>query len=133
MTIDVDTICPDVDLDEFLGGQLTAGQHLQPKAWANAKPARQYTLDRVMDALARRTPPIREADLADDTELKRAILLGSAEHLHTLAASSGADAELFAFKAREFGKRFDAEVNALTPTLVGGARGTTYSFAITRR
>ncbi len=133
MTIDVDTVCTDADLDEFLGGQLSSGQHLMPKAWVSAEPARQYALDRVMAALARRTPPIREADLADKTELRVAVLFGAAEHLHMLSASSGSDAELFAFKAKEFGKRFDAEVNGLTPTLVGGLRGSTYSFAISRR
>ena len=133
MTIEIDDVCTDADLDEFLGGQLSAGQHLMPKAWASAEPARQYALDRIMAALARRTPPIREADLADKTELKMAVLFGASEHLNMLSASSGTDAELFAFKAKEFGKRFDAEINGLTPTLVGGVRGNTYSFAISRR
>jgi hypothetical protein len=133
MTIDVDDVCTESQLDEFLGGQLGGNQHLRPQAWTSAEPARQYALDRVVNALKRRTPPILEADLQDVTELRLAVKLGAAHHLYMLAASSGDSAELFAFKARDYGKEFDAEVNGLSPTLRGGARGSTYSFSIARR
>lgn len=133
MTIAIDDVCTDEELDDFLGGHLAAGQHLRPKAWTTAEVARQFALDRIVSALARRTPPIREADLADKTELRYAVQLGAAEHLCMLATSNGNDAELFAFKAKRYGKQFEDEINGLTPTLVGGQRGSTFSFSITRR
>lgn len=133
MTIDVDTVCTDEQLDEFLGGHLTANQHLQPADWATAAPARQYALDRIMNALRRRTPPILEADLSDVTELKFAVMLGAAEHLHMLAASSGGDVEVFAFKAKTYARQFEDEISGLSPTLVGGGRGSSFSFSVSRR
>ena len=133
MTIDVDDVCTHDQLNEFLGGHLTSKQNLQPSAWGDSEPARQRALDRVLNALKRRTPPIREADLQDVTELREAVKLGAAEHLHMIATTSGADAELFAFKAKAFGKQFEDEINGLSPTLTGGGRGSTYSFAISRR
>lgn len=133
MTIDVDDVCTDAQLDVFLGGRLTANQRLQPQAWTDAAPARQYALDRVVNALKRRTPPILEADLQDVTELRLAVQLGAAEHLHMLAASSGSDVEVFAFKAKQYGRQFEDELNGLSPTLRGGGRGSSYSFAISRR
>jgi hypothetical protein len=133
MTIDVNDVCTHSQLDVFLGGHLTANQRLQPQAWDDSEPARQYALDRIVNALKRRTPPILEADLQDVTELRLACQLGAAEHLHMLASSGGGDAELFAFKAKAYGKQFEDELNGLSPTLRGGARGSSCSFAVVRR
>ncbi len=133
MTIDVDTVCTDEQLDEFLGGHLTTSQNLRPQAWTDCRPARQHALDRILGALRRRTPPIRETDLQDVTELRTAVKLGAAEHLHMLAATSGDAAEVFAFKAKKYAQDFESEINGLTPTLVGSLRGSTYSFGISRR
>jgi hypothetical protein len=133
MTIDVDDVCTESQLDDFLGGQLTAGKNLRPKAWASCEPARQYALDRILNAMKRRTPPILEADLHDVTELRHAVELGASERLYMLAASSGGDSELFAFMAKKYGDQFEDEINGLSPTLTGGARGSTHSFSIARR
>lgn len=133
MTINVETVCTHAQLDEFLGGHLTANQRLQPAAWVDSLPARQYALDRVVGALKRRTPPILEGDLSNVTELRFAVMVGAAEHLHMLAASGGGDVELFAFKAKTYAKQFEDEINGLSPTLVGGSRGSTFSFSIARR
>lgn len=132
-TVDVDTIVSDQALDEFMGGQVKTGpMGLAPETWQNAaKPARQHALNRVLEALRRRTPPIVYADLAQPTELADAVMYGAAEHLWSLAMTGPGD--LGDTRRKYYGDKFDAALDGLTPTLSGGLRGTARSFGIERR
>lgn len=118
--MDAETVCTEAQLDEFLGGQLAGQTRLVPSTWANAKPARQWALDRALESLARRRPPIREANIATPSELRAAVEYGAAHRLYDLAATSGSDAELFIVKARDYGKAFRAELEAMQITASGG-------------
>ncbi len=121
MTIAIDTVCTEEQLDEYLGGQLAAQTALVPKGWDDAAPARQFALDETLDSLKRRRPPIREADITDATELRRAVLYGASARLYDLAISNGGDAEMWVVKHRAARKLFEAEVAGLDITGPAGA------------
>lgn len=131
--MDVDTVCTEAELADYLQGQLTAGLKLLPITQTDAKKQRQQALDDVLSALARRTPPIRESDLAAPAELKRAVQFGAEMWLRHGGLTSASPESAQAFLYVEARKRFAAEVDGLMPTLTGGVRGTAYSFGISRR
>ncbi len=131
ITLDLETICTDGDLDEFLGGQLRGGVGLIPPAWESAEPARRYALSRVVDHLARLPVPIRQSDIADPSELSRAVLYGAAAHLYTLAITRAGDFEVFAAAAKRFEGLFASELETLRPrisTVLDGRDGTLESY-----
>jgi len=133
--VDVDTIVSDDELDEFLGGQaFLADQKLNPESWnETSKPARQHALDRMLEALRRRVPPITYGDLSDPTELKLGILYGAAERLYQLAMSTAGFNDVYAKQRELYETKFDNEVSGFTPTLSGGLRGTSGSIGVSRR
>ncbi len=131
--MDVETVCTEADLGDYLGDQLTAQSRILPSTWTDASKARQQALDEVLTALSRRTPPIREADLATPTELKRAVQYGAEMWLLWHSLTTAGQDSVLAFKYSEARKRFSAEVNGLTPTVSGGLRGSSFGFGISRR
>lgn len=133
--VDVDLITDDDGFDEWLGGQVhSEDMRLAPDSWeGSSKPARQYALDRILEALRRRTPPIRWGDLEDKSELRLAVYYGAAEHMYQLAMSTGATPDVYEKHREMWEKKFDNEVSGLTPSLIGGLRGTANSFGISRR
>jgi len=101
MTIDVDTILTDAELDEFLGGQVEGSTTLRPVSWENCAPARQFALDEILRLLKRAGPTIEEEDITATATLKRAVCLGAASRLYELAMTSGNASEVFfALEAR---------------------------------
>lgn len=133
MTVSVDDVCTEAQLTLALGGQTADSTGLLPRAWTNCAPARQSALDSVLARLRSRTPPIRDTDLADVTELRPAVIEGAKMHLYELAMSSAADGALFLEKWRIAEKRFRAEMDGLSPTLIDGLRGPARSFSFARR
>jgi flavin-binding protein dodecin len=134
MAIDIEDVCTHAQLDEFLGGQLSAQAALLPRAWVgDSTPARQYALDRLVDALRRRNPPIREADLADVSELRHAVMNGAAAHIYRLGMATAGDAALFDVQARHYEREFQSELTGLAPTLTGGLAGGGISISVERR
>lgn len=129
--MDVETVCTEAQLADYLS-QLSAGQKLLPSSTDSSK-VRQQALDDVLAALARRTPPIREYDLATPSELKRAVQFGAEMWLLYGGLTTASPESMLAFKYSEARKRFSAEIDGLTPTLVGGLRGNAFSFGISRR
>lgn len=122
--IDVDTIATDEDLDSELGGTgiapLDALSILLRPGTTTARAARVKALERVLESLARRSPPVREAALLDVAQLQRAVVLGALEQLLEQAMTS--DGDVFAVRRRLFAQRFAAELAGLTPRLSGGGR-----------
>lgn len=131
--MDVETVCTEAEFASYLAGQLTTQANLLPPSWSDATPARTQALDDILRALERRTPPIRETDLAVPAELKRAVQYGAEMWLYWHSLSTVGDGSVFAFKYGEARKRFSAEIDGLMPTLSGGLRGSTASFSIARR
>ena len=114
MTIDVDDVLTDEELDEFLGGQVLAKTTLRPAGWVTAQPARQYALDEVLRILYRAHPSIDET-LVDvtSTSLKRAVLMGAAARLYFLAMTNAADASLFYALEKKYTAERNDEIRAL--------------------
>lgn len=131
--MDVDTVCTEEELTDYLQGQLTSQTKLLPPGQADATKQRQQALDGVLRALSRRTPPIRETDLATPAELKTAVLYGAEMWLRSGNLTNASPESAMFFQYNEAKKRFSAEIDGMTPTLTGGLRGSTFSFAISRR
>jgi len=133
-TVDVDLIISDEDFDEWLGGHVRSGpMQLQPSTWQDSKPARQYALDRVLEALRRRTPPIEYGQLQFPQELSLAVRYGAAEHLYQIAMSTGVESDIYMQQRMLWEMKFNNEISGLTPTLEGGVRGAAGGFAVSRR
>lgn len=133
MTIAIDDVCTEEQLREHLGGQTIDSTGLKPRGWDTCEPARQSALDAVLLALRSRTPPIRDTDLADPTELRQCVLYGAKAQLYELAMTSAADGALFLEKWRIAHRQYNDALRSLAPTLVDGLRGPALSFSYTRR
>lgn len=131
--IDVDDVLTHSQLDDYLGGQLTAQTYLATVGDTDTAKARTWALDDVLDRLAERTPPVYEADVTIVTELRRAVRHGAAMHLYDLATTSGNDAEVWHAKMKAEEKRFQSAIDGLKPTVSTGVQATASSFGISRR
>jgi hypothetical protein len=116
MTIDVDTVCTDAELDEFLGGALTRTLNMLPGEWADSEPARAYALRRTLQSLERRTPPVFEQDISDVTELHDAVVFGACARLYDLGITSAGESEVMFHQARRYEQKFRDEVASLVLT-----------------
>lgn len=132
VTIDIETVCTHQDLaDETPGGVDELRNIIPLNANGSSLLYRQKALRDTLEALARRTPPIRQGDLQDVTELRAAVAYGALEQLY-LSAITGPDS-VFALKHKHFAGKFKAETSGLTPTVGGGSRGSAFSFSTERR
>jgi hypothetical protein len=122
MTIDVNDIATDTELDSELGGQVTGAYTLRPKSWEDAEPARQFALDAILKLFVRVHPAIGETQIlayaptegATGIEaLKDAVIWGAAARLYHLAVTSGVGTELFYALKRDYEKKFSDEVRRL--------------------
>lgn len=130
MTISVDTVAIDADLENELGGH-QALQNLLPHGWSNAQPARQWALNDVLDDLSDRTPPIVEADISNVADIKRAVVLGAVAHLYGHNITTGDD--VHAHHERRFRKMYEAKKRSTRPTSTYGERTAPGAIALHRR
>lgn len=129
--VDVSDIVSDEDLYQY-DPAIRSRQELAPDDWQKTtKVARQYALDRALDALRRRVPPISFSDLAAPEELKLTIIFGALEHLYELAMTS--EDSIHSVKRRLYAERFERSINGLSPTLSGGERGPNTMIPVARR
>lgn len=132
---DVNDIVNDKDFDNWLGGFVFSGpMALAPDVWSKAgTPARQYALDRILEALRRRSPPISYGDLQYPSELRLGVFYGAAEHLYQLAMSTAGGGDLYSKQRELWAEKFDDFIRGLTPTLSDGHRGASGGFGVYRR
>ena len=115
--VDVDQIVTEDDLNTWLGGHVR--ERLGLSDWTgSSKHARQYALNRSLESLRRRNPPLQFSDLTYPQELSDAIKYGAAEHLYQLAMTGEGDVHDAQRKIWEH--KFDAEMNGLMVTVAGG-------------
>lgn len=129
--VDVSTILDDEDLYQY-DPAIRTRQELAPDEWQKTTlVARQYALDRTLEALRRRVPPIRYSDLASPEELRLTIIFGALEHLYELAMTS--EDSVHGVKRRLYAERFEQSINGLSPTLSNGERGPNTMIPVSRR
>ena len=115
--VDVDQIVTEDDLNTWLGGHVR--ERLGLTDWTgSSKHARQYALNRSLESLRRRNPPLQFSDLVHPQELSDAIKYGAAEHLYQLAMTGEGDVHDAQRKIWE--DKFDKEMNGLMVTVSGG-------------
>lgn len=134
--IDVDNVATDADLMVHTGG--AAGlSDITPQEWFDVdgytptcRPARAQGLTDVLTALRRRTPPIRETELSDVTELRQAVVYRALEILYRQSVSHEGSPNQA--KARDFCKLYTDEINALQPTTYAGTGSSGLGFRMWR-
>lgn len=132
MTIAIDSVCTHEQLADEIGGTAEL-ENLLPESFAGESTSpRQLALHDVIKTLSRRTPPIREADLQDVTELRDAVRYGALERIYR-SAMTGPDSP-FAALQRIYERKFQAETLGLTPTIaLDGSRGSAFAISMERR
>ena len=133
MTIDVESVCTDTQLDSYLGGKLNATVNLMPVGWTNAAPAREYALRRTLQSLERRSPPIRVGDISDPTQLHDAVVFGACARLYDLGMTSGGESEVFYLQAKRYDQKWCEEMESLIITGPESQRIASRAPAIYRR
>jgi hypothetical protein len=130
MTIDIADVCTDADLEKQLLGASNLLK-LIPDEWdGEATIARQEILDRVLSALVRRRPPIRDTDIVDPSELKTVVMYGTLEMLYLSQATH--EESPFMKLGKHYGQRFSQELNSLQPTVHAGVTTSSLSVRISR-
>ena len=132
--IDPDLITSDEYMNTLLGGQAYGNDalvELAPAHWdGSTKPARKFALDRVLQYLRGKNPPIRYSDLINPEELALVVYYGAAEHLYQLALSTAQGGDVFEHQRQLWATKFEDALSGLTLTLpdgetVSGAHGFT--------
>lgn len=131
-TVDVDSVATDADLVEELGDE-TILNRILPKSSKDSRPFRKKALEATTKALSRRTPPIRDSDLSDVTELRDCVVYGALARIYASNMTSGSEDALFTAKAQEWSDAYDNELEALQPTLGDEVRGPSMSITVHRR
>jgi hypothetical protein len=143
VTIDVETVCTDADLETHTLGKNNL-QKLLPNEWladpdqpyhaeTNVKSTlipRQHVLGEVLEHLRKRRPPIYETDLADVTQLKTVVSYGSLAVIYGGAEQyeDSPNAE----RAKRFQKKYADELSGLQPDVIAGATTSSLSVRISR-
>lgn len=105
---------------------------LPPDANGSSEGVRTLGLEDTLEALKRRSPPIREGDLENPSELKRCVLYATLMRLEFAATTSAGEGDVHWAKYKRYRDCLDAEINGFTPTLSGGALGAPFSIAVDR-
>lgn len=130
--LDVDDVCTHEDLAAEVGGSNELDNLTPDEYEGNSKPMRERALRDTLKALARRTPPILEVQLADPTDLREAVIYGTLAHLYRMGMSTTDG--VHGTKHDIYNKKFESEVLGLNPSLsTTGARANAYSIQISRR
>lgn len=139
MTIDVEDVATDVDLTKYTLGNSNL-QDLLPDEWAedpladplvkSAAIARSNVLREVLDALANRVPPIREADLTTPSELKTVVCYGTLAYLYNGAIRH--DDSPNVGRAKRFSQMYADALAALKPTVLAGVAAPARTIRLSR-
>ena len=129
-TLNVDTIATDADLIAEVASQARLDRAM--KDVTQRDKVRKAALQDVVDALMTRSPPLREAELSDATELKRAVVYRSLSKIFLSAIA--VENDVHATLQRNYEREYQAAVRArfsVTPTQADSGSG--YSFRMERR
>lgn len=128
-TLSVANIATDDDLIAEVASEAKLARAMSRSADRDA--VRTLALNDVVAALAQRSPPIFEADLADQTQLKNAVVYRSLVRIFRSARTTLGDA--FDALARDYDKEYQTAVRAPF-TVNGSLTGPSgFSFSLERR
>lgn len=113
MTIDVNEVCTDADLVEEIGSSEALSNVLSHSVGNDSTLARRAAMNDVLRMLSRRSPPIRDADIVDPTELRAAVAYGALARLYRQAMTTSDS--VFAAHAKTYASQFEDEVAGLRP------------------
>lgn len=129
-SLNVDTIATDADLVAEVASQARLDRAM--KDVTQRDKVRAAALQDVVDALMTRSPALRETELSDPKELKRAVVYRSLSKIYLTAMAVDGDIHVKLHQAYE--REYQAAVRArfsVTPIQTDSASG--YSFRMERR
>jgi hypothetical protein len=128
-TLDVDDIATDSHLSSLPGSASKLARAMPTLADRDA--IRAAALQDVVNALQTRTPPVFEADLADITELRDAVVYRSLTVIFRTARSTAGDS--FDLLARDYDREYQSAVRR-SYTVSGSLSGPSgFTFSLERR
>lgn len=136
MTIDVESVCTDKDLEvHTLGHSRLQALLPEEEEWLDgnvktAAPARKRVLLEVMAALEKRRPPIRESDILHPSDLREAVCFGALAILYRGAIEHDDSPNIA--KASHFQKAYIAELSSLQPRVSAGVTASSISARVSR-
>lgn len=133
MTISIDDVCTHAELVAHVLSSRALAELLPDEARGSSTQARQNALDAVLAALRRRSPPIRESDIDDVSDLRTAVILGAMRELHFAAIVTASEGDRHWAKWKTYRDRFDDEISGMDIRVGGGAEGAPSSFSVERR
>lgn len=135
MSINVNDVCTDADLIEEIGSPEALSNLLARSLDNDSTPARRAAMNDVLRMLSRRSPPIRDVDIVDPTELRAAVAYGALTRLYRQAMTT-ADS-VFAVHAKTYSNQFEDEVAGLRPRVADldgeSVSASAFSFGTERR
>lgn len=133
MTINVDDVCTHDELVAHVLSARALAELLPDEARGSSAQVRRNALDDVLAALRRRSPPIRESDLDDPTDLRMAVILCAMRELHFAGIVTAAEGDRHWAKWKAYRDRFDSEIGGMDLRVSGGSEGAPSSFSVERR
>lgn len=130
-TADIDIVCTDQHLADEIGGRDQLANLLETPA--DRKRIRERVLDDALFALKNRVPPIRESDLVDITELQRIVTFGALAALYRQNITIGNRDDVSANMESRYRAMYDSQLQALRPTVSGGAQAGPATVTLIRR
>jgi hypothetical protein len=126
--INVDSVATDQDLIDEMGGSEKLVSTLRTQAARDGYRANAWS--DVVGALATRSPPVRESDLVDPTELKMAVVYRVLSKACFQAATSAKEEDVFHARALRYANEYKAAVarNVTVSPGVTSPSGNTFSW-----
>ena len=135
MSINVNDVCTDADLIEEIGSPEALSNLLARSLGNDSTPARRASMNDVLRMLSRRSPPIRDVDIVDPTELRAAVAYGALTRLYRQSITT-ADS-VFALHSKTYANQFEDEVAGLRPRVADldgeSVSASAFSFGTERR
>ena len=128
--LNVDTIATDADLIAEVASKARLDRAMPDVAQRDA--IRAQALQDVVDALATRSPPVRDTQLADPTELKQSVVYRSLAKIFLSAIA--VDGDVHSMLNRAYEREYQAAVRrsfTLSPDGAAGSSG--FTFRMERR
>jgi hypothetical protein len=128
--LDVDTIATDADLIAEVSSKARLDRAMPDVAQRDAIRAR--ALQDVVDALATRSPPLRDTDLANPTELKQPVVNRSLSKI--ILSAVAVDGDVHSTLHRAYEREYQAAVRRSFTLAPDGAAGSSgFTFRLERR
>lgn len=130
MTVTIASVATSQDVANELGGQ-AALDNLTSESFT-IKHVLDLTLADVLDSLVNRTPPVRDSDIQDPTQLKKSVVFGACARLYRNNITTG-EGDVSSAKHKIYQRQYESILSSLRPTVGGVVAASSWSIPMHRR